>query len=185
MRFNSPAHLDLWQETGQFPAIHANIVAMAKSKLANHRGLDLCCSHGLLGTQLVEIGFDMLGIDDDNTAVTKARYANIPMPIHKFKVTKTNFDRFKSVAAMHKTEFIVARRCLPELFGEDLEFGRYFFKTMRELWVHEIILEGRVKTPNATNQLSSIEREIELLSPYYSLHTKQGNVAYLRSNESL
>jgi len=185
MRFNSPAHLNLWEETGQFPAIHANVVAIAKIKLANYRGIDLCCSHGLLGTQLVEQGFDMLGIDGDNTAITASRVAGVSMPIHKLKVTKKTFEEVKSVIAMHKTEFIVARRCLPELFGEDLEFGQYFFKTMRELWVHEIILEGRVKTPNATNHLSSIEREIELLSPYYSLHTKQGNVAYLRSNESL
>jgi hypothetical protein len=184
MRFDSQEHIDKWYRQGHYPAIHAPVVSMAVAELRGVRGVDVCCSHGLLGTQLLKNnGLNMLGVDGDRKAITLAREHGIPMPIHEMKITRATMKEFFVECVMHGAQFLIMRRCAPELFGDDLEFGREFFSTAQSVGIQEIVLEGRVRTPRATNKLSCLEAEIELTCPLYQVHKTTGNVAYLRAVE--
>jgi hypothetical protein len=180
MRFNSIEYLFAYRKTGIFPAIHKNIASMALDHVQGRSGLDLCCSHGLLGQQLANRGgYVMAGIDSDFKAVDLAQIY-VDMPVYQIRVDRNNLDKIRNTLYVRDITFIVARRCLPELFGDDLEWGIDFFAAMREYGVRELVLEGRVKTKNATNALHSLEAEIDLVSDSYTPYQQTGNVAYLR-----
>lgn len=182
MRFDSQEHIDKWYRLGHYPAIHTPVVKMAAEQLVGVRGVDVCCSHGLLGTQLQKNhGLNMIGVDGDRKAITLAREHGIPMPISEMKITPATVRAFFAECAAHNAQFLIMRRCAPELFGDNLEFGREFFG-MAALWgIKEIILEGRVRTPKATNKLSCLEAEITLTHPVFQVYKTTGNVAYLRA----
>jgi hypothetical protein len=182
MRFDAQEYIDNWYQKGHYPAIHSAVVGMARSMLIGNRGVDVCCSHGLLGTQLAKnYGFHMLGVDGDAKAIDLALNRGIPMHIHPMKVTRETMSEFFKVAEAHGATFFIMRRCAPELFGDDLPFGRKFFATAAKQGIKEIILEGRVKTSRATNALATLDAEIQLAQDSYRLHTVNGNVAYLQA----
>jgi hypothetical protein len=180
MRFNSIEYIFAYSKTGIFPAIHKNIANMALDHVQGRSGLDLCCSYGLLGQQLANRGgYVMAGIDSNFKAVDLAQIY-VDMPVYQIRVDRNNLDKIRNTVYVRDITFIVARRCLPELFGDDLEWGIDFFAAMREYGVRELVLEGRVKTKNATNALHSLEAEIDLVSDSYTPYQQTGNVAYLR-----
>lgn len=181
MRFDAPEYIHRWRESGAYPAIHAQVVRMCVESLEGVRGVDVCCSHGLLGAQLMaNYGFNMIGIDGDSKAVALALDNRVPLPIHKMKVTQATIGQFFAHVVQHGAQFLVMRRCAPELFGGDLQFGEAFFKQAVESGINEVILEGRVKTASATNKLPSVEHEIDLAGEYYRVIQKVGQVAHLR-----
>ena len=183
MRFNAPEYIADYSKTGIFPAIHKNIVDMALNHVQGRSGLDLCCSHGLLGQQLANRGgYSMAGVDGDKRAVELANLY-IDMPVYHIKVDRNSMDKIHNTLYVRDITFIVARRCLPELFGDDLEWGIEFFAAMREYGIRELVLEGRVATKNAVNPLHSLNAEIDLVSDSYTVYQQTGNVAYLRARK--
>jgi hypothetical protein len=182
MRFNAPEYINEFSSTGQFPKIHRNIVDMALNHVKGRKGLDLCCSHGLLGQQLMQRGnYVMCGIDGDIKAVQLARDHKIQMEILPLAIKKTTLELIITFIKAQNCSFVVARRCLPELFGDDMEFGIEFFHQMREIGITEVMLEGRVATKNAVNPLFSLNAEIDLISQDYTPWQQANNVAYLRA----
>jgi HAD superfamily hydrolase (TIGR01509 family) len=94
---------------------------MALDHVQGRSGLDLCCSHGLLGQQLANRGgYVMAGIDSDFKAVDLAQIY-VDMPVYQIRVDRNNLDKIRNTLYVRDITFIVARRCLPELFGDDLE----------------------------------------------------------------
>ena len=180
MRFDAVEYLFKWKEKKVFPLIHSNITNIALSTLKGKRGIDVCCSHGLLGTKLMSLGFKMIGVEENEKIINLSKENLIPLPIIQLKIHPSTFTQFFNVVKEHKADFFVMRRCLPELFGSDLNNGRNFFNLAAQNGINEIILEGRVKTVNATNQLSSIDAEVDLLAQSYTVYKKYGSVAYLK-----
>lgn len=181
MRFDAQEHIDRWYTQGHYPAIHSPVVKMAVNELRGVRGVDVCCSHGLLGAQLFKNhGLNMIGVDGDHKAIMLARERGIPMPIHEMKINRATAKEFFVECVMHGAQFLIMRRCAPELFGDDLDFGREFFSTAESVGIKEIVLEGRVRTPKATNKLATVEAEIALAQPFFRVFAAEGNVAYLR-----
>jgi len=178
MRFNSTEYLDCYKQDYTYPRIHDAIVEMIAEYGKEMCGVDLCCSHGLLGQRLMRWGYGMIGIEGDAKAIANAANV-IDMDIFHVKITPATIDKVKEIIFKAKAKFIVARRCLPELFGNDLEFGAVFFKEMHSIGIKEVFLEGRIPTKNAVNALSNIEAEIKLISEYYKVKAKYGNLAYL------
>lgn len=182
MRFDAQEYVLNWVANKQFPQIHTNIVNTAVSNLRGVRGVDVCCSHGLLATKMsTQHGYHMIGIDADKRAIALARENKIPVIIHEMKIQPSSENAFFELCKQHDAQFLIMRRCLPELFGDNLAFGQLFFQKAAEAGINELVLEGRVKTPKATNKLATIEAEIELVKDHYKLVQLNGNVAYLRN----
>ena len=182
MRFNAPEYINEFTATGQFPKIHRNIVDMAIAHVKGKKGVDLCCSHGLLGQQLMQRGnFQMIGVDGDKKAVQLAHENKIWMDVFHLAIKKETMEVLTNLVKSQNCTFLVARRCLPELFGNDMEFGIDFFHQMRQIGITEVMLEGRVATKNAVNPLFSLNAEIDLISQNYTPWQQANNVAYLRA----
>ena len=124
----------------------------------------------------------MAGDEADKKSVEPANLY-ISMPVYHIKVNRENMDKIHNTLYVRDITFIVARRCLPELFGDDLEWGIEFFKSMREYGIRELVLEGRVATKNAVNPLHSLAAELDLVSDSYTVYQQTGNVAYLRARK--
>jgi hypothetical protein len=181
MRFNDPQRVQAYKANGEFPSIHSPLVSCVVEHVIGRRGLDLCCSHGLLGEQLLtKHGFQMIGVDGDASAVELARANGVKMPIHHIKLDAQTLPLVYQLIRANKIEVLIARRCFPELFGDDLELGGEFFGEIRAAGIKEIALEGRVQTPKATNRLSSVWAEIRLAQLHYEVSAKDGNCAILR-----
>lgn len=181
MRFNAPEYLEAWKANGLYPRIHKNIFNLITEHGQGGKMLDLCCSTGLLGLQVNDTGkYDTIGLDSDKTAIAFAKHLGNPMPIYEMKIDRTNLDAFMDIIKLEGITAIAARRCIPELFGDDLPCGITWITGIAEFGVEEIFLEGRVKTKNAVNHFDSIEKEINFFSLDYDLVTQNGNVAYLR-----
>lgn len=78
---------------------------------------------------------------------------------------------------------MIARRCLPEVFGNDLDFGRAFAARIRAAGVTELVIEGRIKSHRSVNALAGIDDEIALMSGEYELCRRYRNVAYMRARD--
>lgn len=183
MRFDSEEYLEAWakSEGFQYPVIHDNMYAAAIRHDKYRRGLDLCCSSGLLGTRLMDAGFAMVGVDADKDAVGLATKYKIPMLIHLAKVSDTHgVDAVADIVAVNKLKTIYARRCFPELFGENTELEDLFFPAMIKAGIRMVIFEGRVRTVRATNRLSSVQKEAEMLGKFFDDVQLYGQVGVAR-----
>lgn len=180
MRFNSIEHLQAWQRTGRFPAIHDAIAAAVNSFGCSLGYLDLCCSFGLLGQRLIrENGCDVVGVDIDADAIAAGQAAGIKAKLIHMPVKPDTLKDLVQICQSNTLGGIVARRALPELFGHDLAFGETFTNAMADAGIKEIFIEGRVATRNATNPLSSIDKEVALLGSRYKQVRRVGAVSYL------
>lgn len=180
MRFNSIEHLQAWQKTRQFPAIHFAIAGVVSAYCKGDRFLDLCCSFGLLGQRIKhESGAFVMGIDADADAIAKGKAAGIDIPLINMKVLPSTQNDLVQILDVNRINSIVARRALPELFGNDPAFGQDFVNAVADAGVKEFVIEGRAATRNATNALSSIDKEVALLSGRYKEARRIGAVSYL------
>lgn len=183
MRFDSAEHLQAWQERQVYPEIHRKIRESVVNLAVGSRLLDLCCSYGLIGQFLQDAGFTAVGVDRDVAVIERARAADIRIPLYRLEITRETVHQLYEIIENHRITGIVARRALPELFADDLEFGREFFAEMRDLGVRELFLEGRVATRNAVSALASLDAEIKLVAGSYAWRARFGSVAYLRARE--
>lgn len=181
MRFDSLEHLAAWQATGRFPKIHDNIVAMAVTELAGVRLLDLGCSYGLLGAQLLKRGaaITVTGIDVDEDVIRAAVGAGVPVGFCNLKVERGTFMNVHGIIQDYQITAVVARRIFPELFGADLEAGKEFANILHYAGIKEMVVEGRVISPNAVNQLQGIDQEVAMLSGSFQERKRVGAVSYL------
>ena len=181
MRFNAAEYVEQWKENGKYPAIHNAIFSAINVHGHGGKMLDLCCSTGLLGKRIAKLGnYSVIGVESDKRAIELAQKLGNDLPIYEFKINRPNLEAFMDILKNENVTAIAARRCIPELFGEDVPLGMTFVEGIYEHGVQEVFLEGRVKTKNATNVFNSIEKEIELFVLCYDLVTQNGNVAYLR-----
>ncbi len=181
VRFNSAERLDLWQNTGRFPAIHNDMAHAFSSFARGERALDLCCSFGLLAERIKRMyGAAVVGVDADESALEHGRSAGITVDLLHMAVSADTLPALADLIASRKVSVLLARRCLPELFGGNIALGREFAQLMRDSGIEEVLIEGRVKTKKPRNALASIEDEIELMSGPFSLERRYRNVAYMR-----
>lgn len=181
MRFDSRERLDTWQIGGGFPAIHNDIVTAAIVYVRGRRVLDLGCSYGLLGARLIaaEAAEFVVGVERDAEIVRQARDAGVPITFAVFAVNRSTMPALEALVLVHKLDVLVARRVLPELFGEDLELGRDFARAIAGAGISEMLIEGRVATRNAKNALATVDQEVALLDSSYKEARRVGAVSYL------
>lgn len=181
MRFNSEQHLVTWQDKKRFPAIHDDIFHAILTYGKGKSFLDLCCSTGLLAERIKQhLVYDVIGIDADEAAINLADLSGIKVPLICLKIVPETAKELAKIIEKFKIDTVVARRCFPELFGNDIEFGEVFAEILSQVGVKEIFIEGRIATKTATNALATLEDECQLVSKYYKVIKIYKNVAYLR-----
>jgi hypothetical protein len=179
MRFDSPQYIDNWKAGLGFPAIHNemfNAIMQCKHGIS---ALDLCCNSGLFTERMKHQFAHVFGIDGDAAAIQLGVDAGIAN-IEHFVVNSSTIDTLLCIIQDHKVDTIIARRCFPELFGSDIELGRYFIKGIHSINVKYLFIEGRVASNRSVNQLSSLDKEIGLADSHYTKRVQIKNIAYLR-----
>lgn len=165
MRFNSPELLDTWKRTGRFPAIHDDMAAAALNLVRGTRFLDLGCGFGLLGARIAKAAGEhvCIGVEADKSVIEAGTAAGVRTVYHHLRLTAETLDQFVSIVRCHGINVILARRVMPELFGEDTTLGVRFACAMYHAGVKEMLVEGRVVSARSTNALASIDHEIAML----------------------
>lgn len=157
------------------------ISAWAAAHLKAQSILDLGCSYGLLGARIADEagGIKCAGIDTDAKVIEAAISAGVAMRFFNMKITRETLPDLAVVLEETGATAIIARRVLPELWGEDQLGGAHFAITLAENGVREILLEGRVASERATNPLKSIGDEVRLLSEKYREVRRSKALSYL------
>jgi hypothetical protein len=182
-RFNSPEHLETWKTRGRYPAIHDGIADAAASLMRGKQLLDLGCSYGLLGARIAKgAGQGMaLGIEADGKVIDAAKTAGVRVFFNQIRITDETLSLVSVLVRDHDIDVVIARRILPELFGDDLDLGRHFASEMAAAGVKEIFVEGRVVSGRSTNALASIDAEVGMLSGSYREVRRIKAVSYLQA----
>lgn len=183
MRFDSDCYLEDFRVFGRYPKIHDALFSVVATELwRNNNVLDLCCSTGLMGERLRGIiSGGVYGIEADLSAVNKARESGISFEILNIKVEPATLGEVVGFIDMCSIGAVVARRCFPELFSHDFNFGREFARRMASSGVRQLFIQGRNESCRSKNPLGSLKSEIELVSDSYALRYSIGQVAYLTS----
>ena len=181
VRFNSPSYLDAWKQRGEWPVIHNPMADFAAAQMRGQSLLDLGCAFGLLGARISKEagGIPCVGVERDPVTITAATEAGVPIKFAAMKVTRETLTELIAVIATHKVDTIIARRILPELWGEDLEGGKAFASVIAATGVREVFLEGRIESERATNPLRSVNEEVALLSGPYREVSRMSALRYL------
>jgi SAM-dependent methyltransferase len=182
MRFNSPEHLDTWKRFKRYPAIHDNMAAAASSYLRGTRILDLGCSYGLLGSRIAkELGYDTaIGVEADTAVIHAAEQVGVNMVFHNIRISAETMSQLDAIIRAHGVNVILARRVMPELFGDDLQLGVRFAAMCASAGVKEMLVEGRVLSGRSTNALASIDAEVAMLAGCYREAKRVKAISYLQ-----
>lgn len=181
MRYNSIERLEHWQQTGKFPDIHRDIGAMVLSYMQGERVLDLCCSYGLLGQRILKQcgAKKVVGVDCEDWVVKAAREAGIGIEILEMKITRATFDRMLDFLKEHQITVLVARRCISEVFVDDLEWAPEFAEAMRRIGIREVFLEGRAIVAKATHPIPTVVEEVACFAGSYREVKRVGQCSYM------
>jgi hypothetical protein len=181
VRFNSPEHLASFRWHGRFPIIHDAIADVVTAHMRGDRLLDLGCGYGLLGQRIAKQlgGCFAIGVEADAAAIGAGQAAGVTIEFAHLKVTKATVPQLLRLVERHKITTLIARRVLPELFGDDLQAGIEFAAGLSLTGVKEIFLEGRVQSISSVNPLRSVAEEVELLDPACREVKRFGAVSYL------
>lgn len=178
-RFNDIHYLVSWKAGDGFPAIHDDIFNMVQEVAPEGAILDLCCSTGLLAQRFLEAGRVAYGIDGDRAAIARSMQYGIKVDLHAVNISPAAFPFLESFIESHEIRTIVARRCLPELFGQDLGAGRAFAALLQKCGIQHVFIEGRIPVKAAVNLLATIQDEVALFEERYRLAALRGRVAHL------
>jgi len=181
-RFDSKELLTAWQTKGKFPAIHDAIWSMIL-QTKSRQFLDLGCCHGLLCQRIYQEWPEavVIGLDSNLSSIEAGRRAGVQPTMVQIQVSKKTIPDIRSLVEANGIKVLVARRCFPEFFGDDLPAGREFGAEMRSAGIETIVLQGRVPVKNPVNVLCTVEHEVSLLSESFKSVMVNGQVAFLEA----
>lgn len=181
-RFDDQTLLECFKRGRSFPKIHAPLFSFIMEHEEGSVALDLCCSTGLLGQRLRERRHrfsHVFGVEGNSEAIDRAERAGVTMPITQMIVNEDTLDDFLALLLRNRCDTIIARRCLPELFGDCISFGQTFMRSINDVGVQWLFIEGRRATSTPANALHSIEKEIELASAAFEVVEKRGAITLM------
>jgi hypothetical protein len=181
MSFKSPELIDAWSQTRAYPAIHDEIFKSILENSLSKSFCDLGCCYGLLGQRIMDAmpGVKCIGFDADYGAIKAGQSAGVQVEMYQAKIDRTNMGRVVGMMRECKVSCLIARRILPEIWGDDIEGGKQFAALMADNFVNEIYVQGRLASERAVNNLSSVGAEIEMLSEHYRPTFVRGQIARL------
>ena len=181
MRFHSTEHLEQWAKSGKFPDIHCDIFNFILQESDCKYFLDLGACFGLLAQRVNEKmpNANCIGVEANKGFIESAKKYGIKANIIHLNINTNTIKELTRIISINKTQAIIARRIMPELWGQNIIGGIEFAREVRDAGIKEIFLQGRAKTKNATNQLHSLEAEIKMFDGIYKTQTKNGDIAKL------
>lgn len=183
-RFDSTDYTDTFKRLGAFPQIHGAIYQLIAEELTGSSVLDLCCSTGLLGERIrTGLKVKVCGVDRDVGALLAGEAAGVAMPVIAMPIVPAAMPGLIAWVKLHGVDTLVARRCFPELFGDDHFFGRLMAAALRGAGVREVFLQGRQPTPGATTTLPTVYREAELFEGSYRVVRAVGQCIYMKARD--
>lgn len=166
----------------KYPKIHDDIFNMS-SCICDMNVMDLGCCFGLLSNRLATRNKLVVGIEANKSYFDKC-VANPKVKYVNLKVNMDTMPQIRQIVKENNIKALYARRVMPELYETGgLELCEAFAKAMYDTDVTFVVLEGRVKTKNATNFLSSIDREVTLYKDMYQVMLSYKNCRLLRINK--
>jgi hypothetical protein len=173
--YDSEKYLIDFKEKNAYPSIHNEIYNRICMLNHNRPMLDLGCCFGLLAERLNNSGINCIGVEKSIKHINLGRQYGI-----KSKIYNESIDSIDAIIKEYNIELLIARRCLPEAFGNNIENGYLFSKMASQLNVTYIVIEGRVVTKNHVNQLFCLDEEIKLFLFEYECIDNNKNIAILK-----
>lgn len=181
MTFDSLKHLENFK-SGIYPAIHTPMLSAIYRLQPAGNILDLACCYGLIGEALLGKGFNVIGVEKNTQYIASAKKYGVQMPIHQLDICVNNLDKLQSIIDTNNIKTVIARRCFPELFSHDLDFGMATVKMFYEQGVESLYLQGRVVSKRTINPLGRIEDEVKICADFYEVAHVLGHISVLRKN---
>lgn len=182
-RFDSEQYVKEYQETGKFPAIHDELFNFIAAEANGERFCDLCCSTGLLGQRLKKkmpgCSF-VMGVECDHKAIEAGKAAGVTIPVYEMTVNQENMPNLTELLYHHQVTVLVARRCLPEIFGADSSWRTFFVSELIDAGITEVFIQGRNDVKDHKNPLHNVTKEVELFHGYYKSVRLRGQCAHVR-----
>ena len=153
LRFNDEQYLTDWVDKRQYPAIHNNIFSAIENWTRGKSALDLCCSTGLLAQRMSTQGkINSVGVDADSRAIALGIERGIKVPLYLLNIQSETLNDLAKIITTSNITLLVARRCLPELFGANADLANEFEEMIWSAGIEEIVLRGGL-LPNRQSTL--------------------------------
>jgi signal recognition particle GTPase len=165
-RFHSEEYIEAYRERGEFPRIHDDIGKVVEKYGKDYdRCIDLGACIGLLSARLAErCGKSLVvGVEANENYLSRAIQHERIVYKH-LAVTDDTLQAMGDIIREHDIKLIVARRVFSEIGKSVVTKLASVFK---ENGVEMIILEGRVRVPNPTNELYDADAEVNALRVEY------------------
>lgn len=181
MRFHSLEHLDWWANTRFYPEIHNDLFLFLIQESEGKRFVDLGACYGLLAERINSsaFGWKAFAVEANEQYIQTAKQRGITVDFLHLKITRETIPQLCDYIRANNIDAVVARRVMPEFWGDDIEGGKLFAEQIRAAGVKEVVLEGRAKTRKAVNALASIDDEIALFAGHYKIAARSGAIARL------
>lgn len=181
MKFDALEYLQAWGGENKFPAIHDALFAAIRAHANGNSFCDLGACTGLLAQRIKTaiLGSTVCAIEANAEFTERGRMFGIDIPTMNMRVTRSTVGQLAQFLESNKVTTLVARRVMPELWGEDIAGGKMFSTILASAGVTEIFLQGRVVSARSTNKLSSIEEEVKLFAADYKMSLHNSSIAYL------
>jgi hypothetical protein len=160
-RYDDQEYLDLWVSDGEYPKIHNRMFDGVRQEFPPPSKdlvfLDLCCSTGLLGAHLRELGYGVAFADGDEQAVVRGKAAGTygSDPLWFGQITMDTVESLGGFMAESGVTDVAARRCLCVLSNVvplDV-FGRVFADAgAKRLLLEGQVISSRAKQPNGAGK---------------------------------
>jgi len=180
LRYNSIEHLQIFQRTGKFPAVHAPFIAFVAAYCRSDRLCSLGSGLALDAQEIHEkLGKYVIGIEKIPRYNSAARDHGITIPLIDFRVLASTFDDFAAIMQEHRIEAFVCRRNVDmwhEIGDNSLATGKAasgiyqdpgyhmgeFAALCRDIGIKEILLQG-----DSRPSKWEVEFEADLFKPIY------------------
>lgn len=190
-RFNDTSYLEQWKKDRTYPSIHSNIFNLISSTVESTSIVDICCSTGLLGQHVSDLGLDVFGVEYSETSIANAKKYGIEMPIYQMHIDRSSINDLCKLISENGATGLLARRCLSELFvardGESIDFdwANIFSQKIIKAGIKEVWIEGRADQGRSTHPIPDTETEIKCLEGFFKVVDKYKKCAKLMPREYL
>ncbi len=182
MRFDDNSYIEAFLQRGEYPKIHDDIFHISRH-LQDESVLDLGSCTGLLSKRLSMRNESVVGIEANPSSYSKS----IPgenITYYNLKVEDQTLPLVKQIIIKHGIQTVYARRVFPELYNTGgVELVKKISALFAECGIRHIVIEGRIKTPKATNLLSNVDAECAVLSTHYQRIKTYKNCRILKLRE--
>jgi len=182
MRFDDDSYIEAFYQRGEYPKIHNDIFHISHN-LRDEIVLDLGSCTGLLSKRLSTRNKAVVGIEANANSFAKSVLGD-NIIYYNLKVNDATLPRVKEILILHGVQTVYARRVFPELYDTGgLALVKKVCALFAEVGIQHIVIEGRQKTPNATNLLSNVDAECAIFSEHYRVIKTYKNCRILKLRE--